>query len=86
MKKKGAETNDIDDIDGSTANGGEIELRECSVEEVKEEEEENNDGAFDEEEEEENDELKELYIVPSSSASTPSHPSPDLLRFKDVSK
>ena len=75
MKKKGAETNDIDDIDGSTANGGEIELRECSVEEGKEEEE-NNDGAFDEEEEEENDELKELYIVPSSSASTPSHPSP----------
>ena len=85
MKKKGAETNDIDDIDESTANGGEIELRECSVEEGKEEEE-NNDGAFDEEEEEENDELKELYIVPSSSASTPSHPSPDLLRFKDVSK
>ena len=39
MKKKGAETNDIDDIDESTANGGEIELRECSVEEGKEEEE-----------------------------------------------
>merc|ERR1712159_494347 len=43
MKKKGAETNDIDDIDESTANGGEIELRECSMEEGKEEEE-NNDG------------------------------------------
>ena len=31
------ETNDIDDIDESTANGGEIELRECSMEEGKEE-------------------------------------------------
>ena len=42
--KRRVETNDIDDIDESTANGGEIELRECSVE--GKEEEENNDGAF----------------------------------------